>query len=72
MYLNLNGGPDNRNLLIAYADVNRAESKIVRKSNYSSILLFNGCAVCCACKKQTCMPLSPTEAEFINLSEAAN
>ena len=60
-----------KNILTGYADANWAECRIDRKSNSGYIFLLNGGAISWACKKQTCVSLSTTEAEFIALSEAA-
>lgn len=53
-----------------YADANWAEDKADRKSNSGYIFIINGAAVSWACRKQSCVALSTTEAEFIALSEA--
>lgn len=56
--------------LVGYADTNWAESRIDRKSNSGFIFrLFDG-TVSWTCKRQTCVALSSTEAEFIALSDA--
>lgn len=57
--------------LIGFADANWAESRIDRKSNSGYVFMLNGGCVSWACRKQTCVSLSTTEAEFIALSESA-
>lgn len=59
-----------KNTLMGYADANWAENRIDRKSNSGFIFQMNGGSVNWSCKKQTCVSLSSTEAEFIALSEA--
>lgn len=59
-----------RNLLYGYADANWAEDSQTRKSNSGYVFFFNGGIVSWACRKQSCVSLSSTEAEFIALSEA--
>lgn len=53
-----------------YADADWAESRLDRKSNSGYVFLLNGSAVSWSCRKQTCVALSSTEAEFISLAEA--
>lgn len=61
--------PD-ENPVVGFADANWAEDKVDRKSNSGYIFIVYGAAVSWACRKQTCVALSSTEAEFIALSEA--
>lgn len=56
--------------LIGYADADYAEDRDTRKSNTGFVFLFGG-PISWACRKQTCVALSSTEAEVIALSEAA-
>lgn len=56
--------------VFGYADANWAEDKADRKSNSGYIFIVHGAAVSWACRKQSCVALSTTEAEFIALSEA--
>lgn len=55
--------------IIGYADASWAEDRETRKSNSDYIFLLNG-TVSWLCKRQDCVSLSSTEAEFIALSEA--
>jgi hypothetical protein len=64
------GQEESQNQLIGHADANWAENKVNRKSNSGYIFkLFDG-TISWSCKRQTCVALSSTEAEFIALSEA--
>lgn len=64
------GNIKSENTLIGYADANWAESRIDRKSNSGYIFhLYDG-TISWSCKRQTCVALSSTEAEFVALSEA--
>lgn len=56
--------------LIGYADANWAQNKRDRKSNSGFIFILNGGTISWACRKQTCVALSTTEAEYIALAEA--
>lgn len=56
--------------LIGYADANWAQNKRDRKSNSGFIFMLNGGTISWACRKQTCVALSTTEAEYIALAEA--
>lgn len=53
-----------------YADANWAEDKSDRKSNSGCVFMFNEGTISWMCRKQKCVALSSTEAEFIALSEA--
>ena len=53
-----------------FADADWAETRIDRKSNSGYVFLFNGSAVSWCCRKQSCVSLSSTEAEYIALTEA--
>lgn len=68
-FLRLSKTKDSINLLEGYADANWAADRESRKSNSGYVFLLNGCAVSWSCKKQACVALSSTEAEFIALSE---
>lgn len=54
---------------IGYVDANWAESRIDRKSNTGYLFQYNKRTISWACRKQTCVALSSTEAEFVALSE---
>lgn len=55
--------------LVAYSDANWAENRKDRKSNSGYIVMLNGGTVSWACRKQECVSLSSTEAEYIALAE---
>ena len=60
----------NQNILTGYADANWAGNANDRKSNSGYLfLLFGGC-ISWASRKQQCVSLSSTEAEYVALSEA--
>lgn len=56
--------------VFGYADANWAESRSDRKSNSGYVFIVHGAIISWACRKQKCVALSSTEAEFIALSEA--
>ena len=56
--------------LVGYADADWAESENDRKSNSGYLFKYNGSSISWASRKQTCVALSSTEAEYIALSEA--
>lgn len=56
--------------LFGYADANWAENRQDRKSNSGFVFMLNGGVVGWMCRKQGCVALSSTEAEFVALSEA--
>lgn len=56
--------------LFGYADANWAEDRNGRKSNSGYVFYLNGGVINWTCRKQSCVSLSSTEAEFIALSEA--
>lgn len=56
--------------VLGYADASWAENYTDRKSNSGYVFMINGGTVSWACRKQKCVALSSTEAEFIALSEA--
>lgn len=55
--------------LKVYSDANWAENRIDRKSNSGFVCFLGGGTVSWACRKQTCVSLSSTEAEYIALAE---
>ncbi|XP_075158045.1 uncharacterized protein LOC142231315 [Haematobia irritans] len=69
-FLRLSNNNCERDTLIGYADANWAEDKVDRKSNSGYVFQLNGGSISWACRKQTCVSRSSTEAEFISLSEA--
>lgn len=71
MKLKLSNVKDCEGELVGYADANWAENKESRKSNSGYIFFLNGGTISWACRKQSCVALSSTEAEFISLSEAS-
>ncbi|KAG5888857.1 hypothetical protein JTB14_031415 [Gonioctena quinquepunctata] len=58
-------------ILYGYADADWAGDRSDRKSNSGYLFKFMGAMFDWSCKKQTCVALSSTEAEFISLSEAS-
>lgn len=68
-HLRLKLGSSDKAVLIGYADASWGEDRETRKSNSGFIFLFNG-AISWSCKRQDCVSLSSTEAEYIALSEA--
>ncbi|KAG5890307.1 hypothetical protein JTB14_032818 [Gonioctena quinquepunctata] len=60
-----------RDILYGYADADWAGDRSGRKSNSGYLFKFMGAMFDWRCKKQTCVALSSTEAEFISLSEAS-
>lgn len=56
--------------LIGYADADWGEDRESRKSNSGFVFLFGG-PIYWTCRKQSCVALSSTEAEFIALAEAS-
>lgn len=60
----------NANFIYGYADANFAENKVDRKSNSGYVFILNGGVISGAGRKQNCVALSSTEAEFGPLSEA--
>jgi len=59
----------NELVLEAYSDANWAEDKNDRKSNSGYMCMLGG-TISWACRKQNCVSLSSTEAEYIALAEA--
>lgn len=68
--LYLSDNQEEKQELFGYADANWAEDKATRKSNSGYVFFFNGGVIGWACRKQGCVSLSSTEAEFIALSDA--
>lgn len=65
-----NIGIQENSALHAYVDANWAEDRTTRKSNSGYVFLLNGAVVSWCCRKQTCVSLSSTEAEYVALAEA--
>ena len=57
--------------LCAYVDADWGNDARDRKSNTGCVIIFNGTVVGWFSKKQTCIALSSTEAEYIVLAESA-
>lgn len=68
--LKLSDITSNNPILVGWADANWAEDHVNRKSNSGYVFKVHGGVVSWSCRKQTCVALSTTEAEFISLSEA--
>lgn len=56
--------------LAVYSDANWAQSPLDRKSVSGYIIQLYGSTIAWGCKKQTCVALSTTEAEYVALTEA--
>ena len=69
--LKLKLGGNNTDGLVGFADADWAENRTDRKSNSGFIFTLNGGAISWSCRKQTCVSLFSTEAEYIALSEAS-
>lgn len=61
---------EKKDQLIGYADADWAENRESRKSNSGYIFQYLNATISWACRKQTCVVLSSTEAEYIALAEA--
>ena len=57
--------------LIGFAEADWAENKTDRKSNSGYLFQYHGAPISWSCRKQTCVALSTTEAEYIALAEAS-
>lgn len=57
--------------LVRFANANWAEDRTSRKSNTGYVFLFFSGAISWTSKKQSCAPVSSTEAEIVALSEAS-
>lgn len=68
--LKLSSIETNDEICFGYADADWAEDREERKSNSGFIFKVYGGVISWYCKKQTCVALSSTEAEFIALAEA--
>ncbi|XP_051163516.1 uncharacterized protein LOC127282958 [Leptopilina boulardi] len=56
--------------LVGYADADWAENRKDRKSNSGYLFKYLNATISWGCRKQTCVALSSTEAEYIALAEA--
>jgi hypothetical protein len=61
------GGVDG---LVCYVDADWGGDKIDGRSMSGMLFLYNGAAISWTSRKQNCVSLSSTEAEYIALSEA--
>jgi len=61
---------EEKNILVGYSDADWAQDVEDRKSNSGYLFKFNGGTISWACRKQSCVTLSSTEAEYIALAEA--
>lgn len=57
-------------VLVGYADADWAQNRDDRKSNSGYIFKYRGACISWSCRKQNCVSLSSTEAEYIALAEA--
>ena len=57
--------------LIGFADADWAENRTDRKSNSGYLFQYYGASISWSCRKQACVALSSTEAEYIALAEAS-
>lgn len=60
----------NNNFLLGFSDADWAQDGSDRKSNSGYIFKFNDGCISWACRKQPCVALSSTEAEYVALCEA--
>lgn len=62
---------NNKKGLYGFADADWAQCQADRKSNSGFLFKYNGSCISWCCRKQECVSLSSTEAEYISLSEAS-
>lgn len=67
--LRLGGNYDDK-ILTGYADADWAGNNFDRKSNSGYVFQLFGGSISWACRKQSCIALSSTEAEYVSLAEA--
>lgn len=60
---------EEKGILLGYSDADWAQDVEDRKSNTGYLFKFNGGTVSWACRKQSCVALSSTKAEYIALAE---
>lgn len=61
---------EEKDILVGYSDADWAQDVEDKKSSSGYLFSFNGATISWACKKQTCVALSSTEAEYVALAEA--
>lgn len=71
LFLKLGNEDEKIKNLFGYADADWAQNKKDRKSNSGRIFKFFGSPISWSCKKQDCVALSSTEAEYVALADAA-
>ena len=62
-------GGNGKEELIGYADADWAANRSNRKSNSGYLFQFMNATISWACRKQTCVSLSSTEAEYVSTAE---
>jgi hypothetical protein len=62
---------NSQQLLVGFSDANWGENRIDRKSNSGFLIKMFGGIVSWCCRKQNCVALSSSEAEYIALSETS-
>ncbi|CAK9820236.1 Copia protein [Anthophora plagiata] len=65
------GQRDAKKGLIGFADADWAQNKSDRKSNSGYLFKYYGAPISWSCRKQACVALSSTEAEYVALAEAS-
>lgn len=70
MKLMLSSVEEKCDIFFGYADADWAENRKERKSNSGYVFKVYGGVISWCCRKQSCVALSSTEAEFIALAEA--
>lgn len=61
---------EEKGILFGYSDADWAQDTEDRKSNSGYLFKFKGGPISWACRKQSCVALSSTEAEYVALAEA--
>jgi hypothetical protein len=65
------GGTEQRHVLTAFSDSDYAGDSDTRRSTTGYLLIYNGGPVAWGSRRQSCVSLSTTEAEYIAMCEAA-
>ncbi|CAK9797029.1 Copia protein [Anthophora quadrimaculata] len=65
------GQRDAKKGLIGFADADWAQNRFDRKSNSGYLFKYYGAPISWSCRKQACVALSSTEAEYVALAEAS-